>query len=74
MKRLFMCALAGLALAGLAGCFSQEVLQREFYEPTDKTLTKREDGYIVGAIKSESTRSGSRDEGNKEFNIGLINK
>ena len=64
----------GLLLTALCGCFTQSTISREFYEPNDRTITKRDDGYIVGAVKSETTKSGSRDEGDKEFNIGLINK
>ena len=74
MRRLAMMRCGGVAIATFCGCFSQQVIERSFYEPTDKTLTKRDDGYIVGAVKSEATKSGSRDEGDKEFNIGLINK
>ena len=74
MKRLLVFVAGGMALAMLSGCFSQQVIAREFYEPNDQTITKREDGYYVGAIKSETTRTGSRDEGAKEFNIGLINR
>ena len=64
-----------LALGGLlaAGCANQNTVQREFYEPTQETLTRREDGYAVGAIKSETIRSGSRDEGDRDYAVGLVN-
>ena len=46
---------------------------REFYEPTSETLTRRDDGLAVGAVKSETIKSGSRDEGDRDYTLGLIN-
>ena len=64
-----------LALGGIlaAGCASQNVVERTFYEPNKETLTRREDGYAVGAVKSETIKSGSRDEGDKALAVGLVN-
>ena len=68
-------ALGGCVLAAaLGGCLgNQSLVTREFYEPTKDTLTRREDGYAVGAIKSETVKSGSRDEGDKALALGLVN-
>lgn len=74
MKRLTFPVLCAAILGGvLAGCTNQKILHKEFYEPTKETLHQREDGYYVGALKSETTRSGSRDEGDKSFCFGLFN-
>ena len=60
--------------ATLCGCLgNQSLVTREFYEPTKETLTRREDGLAVGAIKSETIKSGSRDEGDKALALGLVN-
>ena len=43
---------------------------QEFYEPNPDTIHRREDGLTVGALKSETTKSGSPDwSGNKSFSI-----
>ena len=73
MKRLRVLASGVLTLALLAGCYSQRVIERSFYEPTKDTLTKRADGFVCGAIKTEMTRSGVRDEGDKSYSLGLVN-
>ena len=65
---------AGAAAAVVGGCLGQQTVKiMEFYEPNKDTLTRREDGYAVGAIKSETVKSGSRDEGDRDFAIGLVN-
>jgi Tfp pilus assembly protein FimT len=57
-------------LAAVAGCASQQIVQQEFYEPTAETLHKRADGHSVGALKSETTKTGAPDwSGNKSFSI-----
>ena len=63
--------LFGLLLAVLlAGCASQTITTREWYEPTEATAFKREDGHTVGALKSETIKSGCPDwSGNKSFQI-----
>ncbi len=57
MKKILAAAFAAL----LAGCASQHFVERHYYEPTEKTLLKREDGTSVGAVKSEIVKSGSPD-------------
>ena len=60
--------------AALVGCLGdQSLVTREFYEPNEKTFTRREDGYSVGAVKSETIKSGSRDEGDKALAVGFVN-
>ena len=67
MKRIVF---AVLLAALLAGCATQKVVQREFYPPDDKTLVVREDGMKIGALKSETTKSGQPDwSGNKSFSL-----
>ena len=64
------CALA----AALGGCLGNQLVKTyEFYPPDKDTLTRREDGYVCGAIKSETIKSGSRDEGDKALALGLVN-
>ena len=60
MKYLYVLAL-GAALDILGGCASQCITERHFYEPTEATAFKREDGMTVGAIKTEVIKSGSPD-------------
>lgn len=63
-------AFVALPIALLAGCATQKVIQREFYPPDDKTLCVREDGMKIGALKSETTKSGQPDwSGNKSFSL-----
>ena len=59
-KYLYVLAL-GAALDILGGCASQCITERHFYEPTDSTSFKREDGMTVGALKAEVIKSGSPD-------------
>lgn len=72
LRRVATAALLVLS-AALCGCYSQRVIVREFYAPTSETLTRRDDGLAVGAVKSETIKSGSRDEGDRDYTIGLIN-
>ena len=60
MKRIAL-ALALGAAALVCGCASQCIIERHYYEPTDKTALKREDGMTVGALKTEILKSGSPD-------------
>ena len=62
---------AAAALVCLAGgCASQSTVAREWYEPTEATALKREDGTTVGALKSETIKSGQPDwSGNKHFSL-----
>ena len=65
MRRvLAVCVLA------FSGCVSQEIVSREYYEPTEATLQTRPDGCKHGALKSETMKSGSPDwSGNKSFSL-----
>lgn len=66
MKRLFAVALVGV----LAGCASQSIRITEYYEPTEATLVVREDNLKVGAVKSETIKTGQPDwSGNKSFSL-----
>ena len=61
-----------VALArGIGGCASQQIIERHYYEPTESTALKREDGTTVGAVKSEVIKSGSPDWSD-EKTISLI--
>ena len=61
-----------VALAlGIGGCASQQIIERHYYEPTESTALKREDGTTVGAVKSEGIKSGSPDWSD-EKTISLI--
>ena len=60
MKYLYVLAL-GAALDILGGCASHCITERHFYEPTEATAFKREDGMTVGALKEEVIKSGSPD-------------
>ena len=74
MKTLVKVVCGCFLAAALCGCMgNQSLVTREFYEPTKETLTRREDGYSVGAVKSETIKSGSRDEGDKALAVGFVN-
>ena len=69
MKRLVLCG-GVLSAALLSGCASQTMRTVEYYEPTDATLHEREDGLKVGAVKSETVKSGQPDwSGNTTFSL-----
>ena len=70
MKQLLIVLCGGIFIAALSGCATQNIVQREFYPPDEATLQVREDGMRIGALKSETTRSGSPDwSGNKTFSL-----
>ena len=70
MRRLVLSCAACAVLAALCGCASQRTVVREWYEPTEATTMKREDGMTVGALKSENIKSGQPDwSGNKTFSL-----
>ena len=70
MRRVFLVLCCGILAATLTGCVSQNIVSREFYEPTESTSTRRADGMTHGALKSEMLKSGSPDwSGNKSFNV-----
>ena len=59
-----------LAAVLSCGCASQSTVAREWYEPTESTAFKRDDGTTVGALKSETVKSGQPDwSGNKTFSL-----
>ena len=58
MKRILALFGTAAALAALCGCASQEIIQREYYEPTELTILEREDKLKVGALKSETIKTG----------------
>ena len=61
MKRALSIVAAALVSAVLAGCASQSIIERHYYQPTDTTVLKREDGLSVGAVQVEIIKSGFRD-------------
>ena len=61
MKRALSIIAAALVSAVLAGCASQSIIERHYYQPTDTTVLKREDGLSVGAVQVEIIKSGSPD-------------
>ena len=65
-----LCVLA----AAVSGCASQQLVQREYYEPTDATSLKREDGLTVGALKSEVVKTGQPDWSTKSISLISVGK
>ena len=64
MKRAAPALLCGGVLAAvLCGCASQRTEAREWYEPTPTTMQTRKDGQRIGALKSETIKSGQPDVG-----------
>ena len=61
MRRLVLCCAACGAVSLLCGCASQTITERHYYEPTEETAFKREDGLTVGAVKSEVIKAGAPD-------------
>lgn len=61
MRRLVLCCAACVAVSLLCGCASQTITERHYYEPTESTAFKREDGLTVGAVKSEVIKTGAPD-------------
>ena len=59
MRRLVLCCAACGAVSLLCGCASQTITERHYYEPTESTAFKREDGLTVGAVKSEVIKTGA---------------
>ena len=69
MRRLVLCG-GVLSAVLLSGCASQTLRTVEYYEPTKATLHERGDGLKVGAVKSETIKSGQPDwSGNKTFSL-----
>ncbi len=61
MRRLVLCCAACGAVSLLCGCASQTITERHYYEPTETTAFKRDDGLTVGAVKSEVIKTGAPD-------------
>ena len=61
MKRALSIVAAALVSTVLAGCASQSIIERHYYQPTDTIVLKREDGLSVGAVQVEIIKSGSPD-------------
>ena len=56
----------------LTGC-AQQLVYREYYEPTETTHTVREDGSVTGAAKTEATKDGAPDwSDSKSFNLSVF--
>ncbi len=66
----FLVVLSGVALAAaLAGCASQQIVARHYYEPTESTALRREDGLTVGAVKAELMKTGAPDWSSKSISL-----
>ena len=74
MKRLAVILSASAFSIVLAGCASQSIVTREWYAPDEKTMLKREDGQVVGALKSETVKSGQPDWSTKSISVISIGK
>ena len=74
MKHAIGTLMGMVALAALCGCASQVSWQKEYYEPTDETMTIREDGLKVGALKAEAVKEGQPDWSSKSLSIISIGK
>ena len=61
MRRLVLVLCGGVLAAVLSGCASQTITERHYYEPTETTALKREDGLTVGAVKSAVIKTGAPD-------------
>ncbi len=74
MKRAVF-AVCGVAFAAvICGCASQQIVQREFYEPNEATMREREDGLKVGALKSETVKTGQPDWSTKSISLISVGK
>ena len=70
MRRLAIQCAACAALSAMCGCASQVCRVYEYYEPTEATIHERDDGIKIGALKSETIKSGQPDwSGNKTFSL-----
>ena len=74
MRALLNLSAAVLCAAVLGGCASQTVTVREYYEPTESTSFKREDGLTVGALKAEAVKDGQPDWSAKTLSVISIGK
>ena len=60
MRRLVLCCAACGAVSLLCGCASQTITERHYYEPTESTAFKREDGLSSGLERLEKHQSHQR--------------
>ena len=74
MKPLVHARCGGVIAAVLCGCASQQIVQREFYEPNEATMREREDGLKVGALKSETVKTGQPDWSTKSISLISVGK
>ena len=74
MKRLVHALCGGVIAAVLCGCASQQIVQREFYETNEATMREREDGLKVGALKSETVKTGQPDWSTKSISLISVGK
>lgn len=60
----------GIVVGLLTGCAAQSTRIMEYYEPTPETMYERDDKLKVGALKSETIKSGQPDwSGDKTFSL-----
>ena len=74
MKRLVHALCGGVIAAVLCGCASQQIVQREFYEPNEATMRGGEDGLKVGALKSGTVKTGRPDWRTKTSSLISVGK
>lgn len=69
----FTAAVAGAVVLGMTAGSAQNIVYREFYEPNEKTILKRDDGTTVGAVKAEATKNGAPNwSDNKTLSISVL--
>lgn len=69
MRRLIIIAAAIAIAVAATGCASQVFVERHYYEPTEATAVKRDDGLTVGALKTEITKEGQPDWSSKSISV-----
>lgn len=74
MKRPIQILCGGVLAVALSGCASQQIVERHFYEPTEATAVKREDGLTVGAVKVEVIKTGQPDWSAKAISLISVGK
>ena len=74
MKRLAIIVCGGVLASSLCGCFSQSIVERHYYEPTAETALEREDKLKVGALKSETIKTGQPDWSAKTISVISVGK
>lgn len=72
MKNYMFIAATAMTAFLLSGC-AQQLVYREYYEPTETTHTVREDGSVTGAVKTEASKDGAPDWSDaKSFNLSVF--